>query len=112
MNLQDCEEYLTTLNFGITAEDISEYNETFTNYCAMFRETGDIIAKDEYTDKELYNYTIKVMKHMMECGSDLLPKLLYMMEEGFILMNKDGTIFKNYLEFEELTEEDFCGIEE
>lgn len=111
MNLKDCEEYLTTLNLGITAEDISEYNEMFTSYCAMFRETGDIIAKEDYTDKELAYYTSKVENAMKNYGFNLMPKIQYLLDEGFVIRNSDGTLFKSNLKFKPLTEEDFCDSE-
>ena len=111
MNLRDCECYLTTLNFGITADDISEYNTMFTNYCAMFRETGDIVVKDDYTDEELNYYTTKVETAMKSCGFELMPKLQYLLDEGFIVRNDDGTVFKHNFKFEPLTDSDFCDIE-
>jgi hypothetical protein len=110
MNLQDCENYLTTLNFGITAEDIREYNSMFTNYCAMFRETGDIIVKEEYTDEEMCYYTSIVETAMRNSGFELMPKLQYILDEGFVVRNQDGTIFKHNYRFT-LTEEDFCDTE-
>jgi hypothetical protein len=112
MNLQACEEYLTTLNFGITAEDISEYNEMFKSFCAMFRETGDIVVKQEYSDEEMLNYSKQVEIGMKNYGFHLMPKIEYLLEEGFIVRNSDGTIFKNNFNFKPLTEEDFCDIEE
>jgi len=111
MNLQECENYLTTLNFGITAEDIQEYNSMFHSYCAMFRETGDIISKDAYTDEELFEYTQKVEEAIKGTGFELMPKIQYLLDEGFIIKNQDGTIFKHNFKFKPLTEEDFCDIE-
>jgi len=112
MNLQDCENYLTTLNVGITAEDIQEYNSMFNSYCAMFRETGDIAVKDTYTDEELNFYTAKVETAMKGCGFELMPKLQYLLDEGFVIRNQDGTIFKHNFKFQPLTEEDFSDSEE
>jgi len=112
MNLQDCENYLTTLNFGITAEDIQEYNTMFVNYCAMFRETGEIEVKKEYTDEEMSHYSSLVETAIKNCGFELMPKLQYLLDEGFVIRNPDGTIFKHKFKFKPLTEEDFCDTEE
>jgi hypothetical protein len=111
MNLQGCQQYLTTLNFGITAEDIQEYNTMFINYCAMFREIGDIEVKDEYSDEELNHYSSMVESAMKKCGFELMPKIQYLLDEGFVIKNPDGTIFKHNFKFKPLTEDDFCDTE-
>jgi hypothetical protein len=111
MNLQECENYLTTLNVGITAEDSQQYNSMFNSYCGMLRETGEIVAQNEYTDEELNFYTSKVEDAIKNCGFDLMPKLQYLLDEGFVYRNQDGTIFKHNFTFKPLTEEDFCDSE-
>jgi hypothetical protein len=95
------------MNFHISAEDIAKYNDAFNECCARLRATGEIIAKDEYTDPELWTYTVRVMDVLRSQKDPMVRKLDYLVSEGFVAMHSDGCIYASELKFEPLTEADF-----
>lgn len=113
MNItEECKKYIMSLNFGVTEECLEDYDECFRNWCEKLRNDGSIIVKDEYTDKELCDYTILVMSHIFGV-SDVNPfkTISYILHEGFIMLLEDGCLVPNDEEYEQLTEADFSNVE-
>jgi hypothetical protein len=112
MNLSEVEDYIIELNVGITAEDIQSYNIEFVKTCAVLRECDEIESKEEYTNEELSNYTIKVMSYMyMFSKIDIVKKIFYLLYEGFLCINLDGTLYEEEMEQFVLTDSDFSNVE-
>jgi hypothetical protein len=107
MNLQGCEDYLVKMNFHISAGDIAKYNDAFNECCEELRNTGEIIAKEDYTDEELLAYTVRVMEVLRAQGDPMVRRIDYLLFEGFLTLNCDGCVFQSELKFEPLTEADF-----
>lgn len=95
MNLTDCEEYLIESDFGITKKDIKKYNDSFDEACLFLKANKYIPHKRKYNDKDLLKYSEMTFKYLVDKRHPVALKIRYLLMEGFILWNCDGTISKN-----------------
>ena len=95
MNLYDCEKFIRQLKLKISKKDIKIYNELFLETCRELQYTGFLECKQEYTDDELFQYSFMTLDKMCQKKIPIALKINYLLSEGFLSFNIDGTICPN-----------------